>query len=84
MLMFMVLNTHVLDVLAGTGICRTVIVRSGRRWEDNIKTHLQELGWGGMHRINLTQVRDRWWKRIFGFRKMREISRLAGGLLASP
>jgi hypothetical protein len=31
-----------------------------RRWEDNIKMDLQEVGCGGMERIELTQDRDRW------------------------
>ena len=32
------------------------------RWEDNIKTDLQKLGWGGggMDWIDLAQDRDRW------------------------
>ena len=33
--------------------------RSRRRWEDNIKMHIQEVGWG-MDWIDLTQDRDRW------------------------
>jgi len=34
--------------------------RPRRRWEDNIKTDLQEVGCGGMNWIELAQVRDRW------------------------
>jgi hypothetical protein len=34
--------------------------RPRRRWEDNIKMHLQEVGCGGMDWIELTQDRDRW------------------------
>jgi hypothetical protein len=30
------------------------------RWEDNIKTYLQEVGCGGMDWIELAQNRDRW------------------------
>jgi hypothetical protein len=31
-----------------------------RRWEDNIKTDIQEVGCGGMGWIDLAQDRDRW------------------------
>jgi hypothetical protein len=31
-----------------------------RRWEDNIKMYLQEVGWGGMDWIDLAQGRKRW------------------------
>ena len=34
--------------------------RPRRRWEDNIKMYLQEVGCGGMDMIELTQYRDRW------------------------
>jgi hypothetical protein len=34
--------------------------RPRRRWEDNIKIHLQEVGREGMDVIQLTQDRDRW------------------------
>jgi hypothetical protein len=34
--------------------------RSKRRWEDNIKMDLQEVGWRGMDWIELAQDRDRW------------------------
>ena len=31
-----------------------------RRWEENIKMDLQEVGWGSMDRTDLAQDRDRW------------------------
>ena len=34
--------------------------RSRRRWEDNIKIDVQEVGCGGMDWIGLVQDRDRW------------------------
>ena len=34
--------------------------RSRRRWEDNIKMDLQELGCGGMDWFELAQDRDKW------------------------
>ena len=34
--------------------------RPRRRWENNIKMDLQEVGCGGMGWIELTQDRDRW------------------------
>jgi hypothetical protein len=38
--------------------------RPRRRWEDNIKMDLREVGWGGMEWINLAQDRDRWWALV--------------------
>ena len=34
--------------------------RPRRRWEDNIKMDLKEVGCGGMEWIELAQDRDRW------------------------
>ena len=34
--------------------------RRRRRWEDNIKNDLQEMGCGGMDWIDLADVTDRW------------------------
>jgi len=34
--------------------------RSRRRWEDNIKTDLQEVGCRGMNLIELALDRDKW------------------------
>jgi hypothetical protein len=39
---------------------RRPLGRLRRRWEDNIKMYLQEVGWGGMDWIELAQDRDRW------------------------
>jgi hypothetical protein len=38
---------------------RRPLDRPGRRWEDNIKMDLQDVGWG-MDWIELAQDRDRW------------------------
>jgi hypothetical protein len=35
--------------------------RPRRRWEDNIRMDLQEVGNGVMEWIGLAQDRDRWW-----------------------
>jgi hypothetical protein len=35
-----------------------------RRWEDNIKMYLQEVGCGGMDWIKLAEVRDKWWALV--------------------
>jgi hypothetical protein len=39
---------------------RRPLERPRRRWEDNIKMDLREVGWGGMDWINLAQDLDRW------------------------
>ena len=39
---------------------RRPLGRRRRRWEDNIKMDLQEVGCGGMEWIELAQDRDRW------------------------
>jgi hypothetical protein len=38
--------------------------RPRRRWEDNIKMDLQEVGCRGMDWIELAQDRDRWWPLV--------------------
>jgi hypothetical protein len=42
---------------------RRLLGRPRRRWEDNIKMDLREVGWGGMDWINLAQDRD-WWRAL--------------------
>jgi hypothetical protein len=34
--------------------------RPRRRWEDNIRMYLREIGWGGMDWTDLAQDRDQW------------------------
>jgi hypothetical protein len=34
--------------------------RPRRRWEDNIRMDLRNIGWGGMDWIDLVQDRDQW------------------------
>jgi hypothetical protein len=46
--------------LVGKPEGRRPLGRPRRRWEDNIKMNLREVGWGGMDWINLAQDRDRW------------------------
>ena len=62
--------------------------RPRRRWEDNIKMDLQDVGCSGMDWIELAQDRDRWRALVtavmnFRFHKMRGISWLATNRLAS-
>jgi hypothetical protein len=47
-------------VLVGKLEGKRPIGRPRRRWEDNIKMNLEELGCGGMDWIGLAQDRDRW------------------------
>jgi len=47
-------------VLVGKPEGKRPLRRPRRRWEDNIKMDLQEVGRGGMGWIELAQDRDRW------------------------
>ena len=47
-------------ILVGKPEGKTPLRRPRRRWEDNIKTDLQEVGCGGMDWIELAQDRDSW------------------------
>ena len=58
---------------------KRLLGRPRRRWEDNIKMGLREVGSEGMDWIELAQDRDSWRARVnavmkFGFHKMRGIS----------
>jgi len=54
------LYDRVYRVLVGKPEGRRLLGRPSRRWEDNIKMDLQEVGCVGMDWIDLTQDRDRW------------------------
>jgi hypothetical protein len=47
-------------ILVGKPEGKRPLVRTRRRWEDNIKMDLQEVGWGCEDWIELSQDRDRW------------------------
>jgi hypothetical protein len=47
-------------VLVGKPEGKRPLGRPRRRWEDNIKMDLQELGYGDMDWIELAQDSDRW------------------------
>jgi hypothetical protein len=47
-------------ILVGKPEGKTPLDRPRRRWEDNIKTDLQEVGCGVMDWIELAKDRDRW------------------------
>jgi len=66
---------HVECMVEGRGVYRVLVGKPGgkkplgkprRRWEDNIKMHLQEVGCGVMDWIELAQDRDRWWALVNG------------------
>jgi hypothetical protein len=47
-------------ILAGRTEGRKPLGRHKRRWEDNIRMDLRELGWEGVDWIRLGQDRDQW------------------------
>ena len=51
-------------VLMGKPERKRLLGRPRRRWEDNIKMDLQEVGRGGMDWIELAHDRDRWLARV--------------------
>jgi hypothetical protein len=51
-------------ILVGRPEGRRPLGRPRRRWEDNIKMDLREVGWGGMNWIELAQDSDRWWALV--------------------
>jgi len=64
---------HVARMDEGIGVCRVLVGKPEgkrplggprRRWEDNIKVDLQEVGCGGMDWMELAQDRDRWWALV--------------------
>jgi hypothetical protein len=47
-------------ILVGKPEGKRPLGRPRRRWEDNIRMDLREIGWGGMDWIDLTVDRDQW------------------------
>ena len=56
--------------------------RPRRRWEDNIKMDIQEVGCGGMDYIELAQDRDRWRALVKAVMNLR-VPKNAGNFLTS-
>jgi hypothetical protein len=50
---------------------RRPLERPRRRWEDNIKMVLREVGWGNIDWIDLAQDRDRWWALVYTVMNLR-------------
>jgi hypothetical protein len=48
------------NILVGRSEGRRPLGRPRRRWEDNIKMDLREMGFGDVDWINLAQNRDTW------------------------
>jgi hypothetical protein len=46
--------------VVGKPVGKRPVGRPARRWEDNIKLDLQEVGCGGMDWLDLAQYRHRW------------------------
>jgi hypothetical protein len=51
-------NTHM--ILLGKPEGNRPLGRPRRRWVDNIKMDLREIGWGGIDWIDLAHDRDQW------------------------
>jgi hypothetical protein len=51
-------NAHRLLVRKPGG--KTPLGRPRRKWVDNVKMDLLEIGWGGVDSIDLAQDRDKW------------------------
>jgi hypothetical protein len=47
-------------ILVGKPEGKRPLGRPRRRWEDNIRMDVREIGWGGMDWIDLAQDRDQW------------------------
>ena len=53
-------NRDVYRILVVKSEGKRLLERPRRSWEDNIKMDLQEVGCGGMDRIDVAQDRERW------------------------
>jgi len=70
------------SVLVGNPEGKRPLGRPRRRWQDNTKIDLQELGCGGMDWIELAQDRDRWRALVNAVMNLR-VSKNAGNFLTS-
>jgi hypothetical protein len=66
---FVVVDVH--SVLVGKPDGKRPLGRPTRRWEDNIKIDLQEVGGSCGDWLELAQDRDRWWALVGRVRNLR-------------
>jgi hypothetical protein len=59
------------NILVGRSEGRRPLGRRRRRWEDDIKMDVREIGFGDVDWINLDQDRDRWWAVVNTVMKLR-------------
>jgi ribosome biogenesis protein Nip4 len=57
--------------LVGNPEGRRPLGRPKRRWEDNIKMDLREVGWGSVDFFHLAQDRDRWRALVYTVMNLR-------------
>ena len=69
-------------VLVGKPDGKRPLVRPRRRWEDNIKMDVQEVGCGGMDWFELVQDRDSWRALVNAVMNLR-VPQNAGNFLTS-
>jgi hypothetical protein len=60
-------------VLVGEPERKRTMGRTMRRWDDNIKMDIQEVGCGGMDWIEVVQDRDRWRALVNAVIKLRVV-----------
>ena len=72
-------------VLVGRPEGKIPLGRTRRRWDDNIKMDLQEVGGGCEDWTEVAQVRDRWWALVSTLMNLR-VPKMRGisGLAAEP
>ena len=75
-------RTDVYRVLVGKPEEKRPLGRRRRRWKDNIKMDVQEVGCGGMDWFDLAQDRDRWLALVNAVMNLR-VPQNAGNLLTS-
>jgi len=58
-------------ILVGKPTGKRPLGKPRRRWEDNIRIDLREIGWEGVDWIHLAQDRDQWWAVVNTVTKFR-------------
>jgi hypothetical protein len=56
----MILRSYIKYLLVGNPEGKRPLGRLRRRWVDNVKMDLREIGWDGMDWIDMAQDRDHW------------------------